>query len=55
MLALVAVGCGNAEVADRLSLSVQTVKSYLKAAMAKLDTTPGPRRSTRLRRAGLIP
>jgi DNA-binding CsgD family transcriptional regulator len=38
VLAAVAVGCGNAEVSRRLHLTEQTVKSYLKSAMYKLDS-----------------
>ncbi|MFF5209600.1 LuxR C-terminal-related transcriptional regulator [Streptosporangium sp. NPDC000396] len=35
-LAHVAVGCSNAEIAARLRVSVETVKSYLRSAMHKL-------------------
>jgi DNA-binding CsgD family transcriptional regulator len=38
VLAAVSVGCGNAEVSRRLHLTEQTVKSYLKSAMYKLDS-----------------
>lgn len=37
VLGLVALGCGNAEVASRLDLGVETVRSYLRNAMRKLD------------------
>ncbi len=38
VLAQVALGCTNGEVADRLSLSPETVKAYLRSAMRKLET-----------------
>jgi LuxR family transcriptional regulator, regulator of acetate metabolism len=38
VLALVAVGCGNAETAVRLGIRPETVKSYLRNAMRKLNT-----------------
>ena len=38
VLALVAVGCGNAEAGRRLGLLPETVKSYLRNAMRKLGT-----------------
>ncbi|TCP53982.1 LuxR family GAF modulated transcriptional regulator [Tamaricihabitans halophyticus] len=37
VLSCVAAGCGNAETARRLGLRPETVKSYLRAAMRKLD------------------
>ncbi|GAA4696796.1 helix-turn-helix transcriptional regulator [Pseudonocardia yuanmonensis] len=36
VLRLVAVGASNVEIADQLTLSVQTVKAYLRSAMRKL-------------------
>lgn len=38
VLAQVALGCSNAEAAQRLSLGTETVKSYLRSAAAKLGT-----------------
>ncbi|MGW0174027.1 LuxR C-terminal-related transcriptional regulator [Rhodococcus sp. NPDC003322] len=38
VLAHVARGCTNKETARRLSLSTETVKSYLRSAMSKLDS-----------------
>jgi DNA-binding CsgD family transcriptional regulator len=35
-LALVEIGAGNAEIADELGLSTETVKAYLRSAMRKL-------------------
>ena len=37
VLSLVALGCGNAEIAARLSIGAETVRSYLRNAMRKLD------------------
>ena len=37
VLSLVALGCGNAEIGARLSIGSETVRSYLKNAMRKLD------------------
>ncbi|MGQ0573837.1 MAG: LuxR C-terminal-related transcriptional regulator [Pseudonocardia sp.] len=55
VLSQVAVGCGNAEVARRLSIRVDTVKSYLKCAMAKLDCHSRGEAVFVARRAGLLP
>ncbi len=38
VLSLVALGCGNAEIAERLCIGSETVRSYLRNAMRKLDT-----------------
>ena len=54
MLAAVALGHGNAEVARRLLLSVETVKSYLKSAMAKLDSHTRSEAVHRARAMGLL-
>ena len=37
VLAQVALGCGNAEIARRLSLRLETVKAYLRSATGKLE------------------
>lgn len=55
VLAQVAVGCGNAEVARRLSIRLDTVKSYLKSAMSKLDCHNRGEAVFVARRAGLLP
>jgi LuxR family transcriptional regulator, regulator of acetate metabolism len=55
VLAEVARGHGNAQVAARLGLSEQTVKSYLKSAMAKLDGHTRGEAVYRARAAGLLP
>lgn len=55
VLALVAVGCSNADVARRLALRLETVKSYLKTAMAKLDSHNRVEAVVVAQRTGLIP
>ncbi|MEU0489296.1 helix-turn-helix transcriptional regulator [Nocardiopsis sp. NPDC006139] len=55
VLALVAVGCGNAEVGRRLGLGAETVKSYLRGAMRKLGTHTRMETVVAARRAGLLP
>ena len=55
VLALVAVGHGNGEIAVHLGLSVETVKSYLKAAMAKLGSRTRGEAVHRARAGGLLP
>ena len=55
VLAAVALGHGNADVARRLFLSVETVKSYLKSAMAKLDSHTRSEAVHRARAMGLLP
>lgn len=55
VLSLVAVGCSNADVAARLTLQVETVKSYLKSAMAKLGSHNRAEAVICAQRAGLIP
>jgi DNA-binding CsgD family transcriptional regulator len=54
VLGMVALGCGNAEVARLLRLSVETVKSYLKSAMGKLDTHTRSEAVHRARCIGLL-
>jgi DNA-binding CsgD family transcriptional regulator len=55
VLALVALGCTNAETAQRLSLRPQTVKSYLRSAMTKLGAHTRHEAVVRARRLGLLP
>lgn len=55
VLALVAVGCGNAEVGRRLGLLPETVKSYLRNAMCKLGTHSRMETVVAARRGGYLP
>lgn len=55
VLALVAVGCPNAEVGRRLGLLPETVKSYLRNAMRKLGTHTRTETVVAARRAGFLP
>ncbi|WP_250903481.1 helix-turn-helix transcriptional regulator [Actinomadura sp. NEAU-AAG7] len=55
VLSYVAVGCTNAEAAERLGLLPETVKSYLRSAMRKLDSHSRLEAVTAARRAGLLP
>lgn len=55
VLAAIAVGCANAEVAHRLGLSVETIKSYLKSAMTKLGSHNRLEAVYRARCHGLLP
>jgi DNA-binding CsgD family transcriptional regulator len=55
VLALVALGCSNAETACRLALRPETVKSYLGSAMAKLDAHTRHGAVVAARRLGLLP
>jgi DNA-binding CsgD family transcriptional regulator len=55
VLACVALGATNAEVADTLGLKEVTIKSYLASAMAKLDVTTRHAAVAKARRAGLMP
>lgn len=52
---LVAMGSSNAEIADRLGLGRETVKSYLRSAMARLGARSRHEAVTNARRAGLLP
>jgi LuxR family transcriptional regulator, regulator of acetate metabolism len=55
VLSYVAIGCTNAEAAERLGLLPETVKSYLRSAMRKLDAHTRLEAVTSARRAGLLP
>ena len=55
VLAQVALGCTNAEVAKRLSLQPETVKSYLRSAAAKLGARTRHEAVTKARRSRLLP
>lgn len=55
VLAQVALGFTNSQVAQRLSLSPETVKSYLRSASAKLGTRTRHQSVSAARRAGLLP
>ena len=55
VLAHVAVGCRNAEVAAGLGRSAETVKSYLRSAMAKLGVHSRHAAAERARELGAIP
>jgi DNA-binding CsgD family transcriptional regulator len=55
VLAMVAVGCGNAEAARRLGLLPETVKSYLRNAMRKLGTHGRMETVVAARRLGFLP
>jgi DNA-binding CsgD family transcriptional regulator len=55
VLAMVAVGCGNAETARRLGLLPETVKSYLRNAMRKLGTHGRMETVVTARRLGFLP
>ncbi|MDV6264656.1 helix-turn-helix transcriptional regulator [Rhodococcoides yunnanense] len=55
VLAYVALGCRNAEIADQLSLTVQTVKSYMRNLMSKLEVRSRQEAVVEARRRGLLP
>jgi DNA-binding CsgD family transcriptional regulator len=55
VLAMVAVGCGNAEAARRLGILPETVKSYLRNAMRKLGTHGRTETVVTARRRGYLP
>lgn len=55
VLAHVAVGCRNADVAADLGLSAETVKSYLRSAMVKLGVHSRHAAAERAREIGAIP
>lgn len=55
VLAMVALGCANGEAAERLGLTLQTTKSYLKSAMSKLDSHTRGEAVHAAHRAGVLP
>lgn len=55
VVALVAAGCRNSEIADRLGLGPETVKSYLRSAMTRLGARSRHEAVTAARRHGLLP
>ncbi|TSD93541.1 response regulator transcription factor [Skermania sp. ID1734] len=55
VLAQVALGCTNSDAAQRLSLRPETVKSYLRSAMGKLDAHSRHEAVVRARSLGLLP
>ncbi|MGW4477730.1 LuxR C-terminal-related transcriptional regulator [Rhodococcus triatomae] len=55
VLSHVALGCRNAEIADRLSLSVETVKTYMRNLMAKLEVGSRQEAVFEARKRGLLP
>lgn len=55
VLACAALGATNAEIAAQLDLRETTVKSYLAAAMSKLDASTRHAAVTRARRLGILP
>lgn len=55
VLACAALGSTNAEIAASLSLRETTVKSYLAAAMSKLDASTRHAAVARARRVGILP
>lgn len=55
VLAHVALGCRNAEIGQRLGLGLDTIKSYLRTVMAKLDVHSRHEAVVEARRQGLIP
>ncbi len=54
VLAQVALGCGNAEIARRLSLRPETVKAYLRSATGKLEVHNRNEAVVAARRLGLL-
>jgi DNA-binding CsgD family transcriptional regulator len=55
VLAMVAVGCGNAEAARRLGILPETAKSYLRNTMRKLGTHGRMETVVTARRLGYLP
>ncbi|MBM4525959.1 DNA-binding response regulator [Rhodococcus hoagii] len=55
VLAHVALGCRNAEIAERLGLRLDTIKSYMRNIMTKLEVHSRHEAVVEARRQGLIP
>ena len=55
VLSQVALGCTNIEAGQRLSLRPETIKSYLRSAMGKLDASSRHEAVVTARRLGLLP
>lgn len=55
VLAQVALGCTNAQAAERLSLRPETVKSYLRSVMSKTGTRSRHEAVVAVRKCGLLP
>ena len=55
VLLLVAEGCSNGEIADRLSRSLRTVDHHLAAILAKLDAASRTEAVAAARRLGILP
>lgn len=55
VIACAALGATNSEIAQQLDLKETTVKSYLAAAMSKLDASTRHAAVTRARRLGILP
>ncbi|MDI9899200.1 LuxR C-terminal-related transcriptional regulator [Rhodococcus sp. IEGM 1409] len=54
VMGYVALGLRNAEIAERLSLSVETIKTYMRNLMGKLDVRSRHEAVVEARRHGLI-
>ena len=55
VLSYASLGCGNTEIADRLGLSRDTVKTYMRNLMAKLGVKSRHAAVVEARRQGIIP
>lgn len=55
VLSHAALGCSNVVIAERLSVKPETVKSYLRSAMSKLDAHSRREAVVAARRRGLLP